>query len=143
MQPLDKNTLFSIFEQGDEEVYKEHNVEGLLDNPFVLIGMAVRGVENYHIMDLMYQRQYGNKYKDVQKEVKYKYYTKLFSHLNRVKFSETEAFNIGNTFEVENTWNALNEILKYFEDIEQYEKCAVIKKAIDLVCGKYEESFKR
>ena len=56
MQPLDKNTLFSIFEVGDEEVYKENNVESLLDNPFVLIGMVVRGVENWHLMDILYTR---------------------------------------------------------------------------------------
>lgn len=143
MQPLDKNTLFSIFEQGDEEVYKEHNVEGLLDNPFVLIGMAVRGVENFHIMDLMYHRQYGNKYKNVQKEVKYKYYVKLFRHLDRVNHDNLDEFSIGNTYEIESTYNALTEILYYFEVIEHYEKCAVIKKTIDLVCGSYEQSFKK
>ena len=36
MQPLNPHTLFSIFEKGDEEIYKEHNMEELLDNPFVL-----------------------------------------------------------------------------------------------------------
>jgi len=141
MQPLDKNTLFSIFEQGDEEVYKEHNVEGLLDNPFVLIGMAVKGVENFHIMDLMYRRQYGNKYIDVQKSVKHKYFCRLFKHLDRVKFDSIDEFKIGNSYELENSYNALNEILFYFEKIEYYEKCAIIKKTMDLMCGKYDQSF--
>ena len=36
MQKLNPHTLFSIFEKGDEEVYKEHGAEDLLDNPFVL-----------------------------------------------------------------------------------------------------------
>ena len=42
MQPLDKNTLFSIFEVGDEEIYKEHGVEDQLNNPFVLMGMVLK-----------------------------------------------------------------------------------------------------
>ena len=36
MHKLDPHTLFSIFEKGDEEVYKENQMEGLLDNPYVL-----------------------------------------------------------------------------------------------------------
>ena len=50
MQPLDPHTLFSIFEQGDEDIYKEHGLEDTLNNPFVLTGMVLRGVENYHII---------------------------------------------------------------------------------------------
>ncbi len=45
MNRLDPNTLFNIFEQGDEEVYKEHGVEEAQDNPYVLINMVVRGLE--------------------------------------------------------------------------------------------------
>ena len=55
MKPIiDPNTLFSIFEQGDEQVYKEHGMEDHLNNPFVLMGMVLRGVENFHMMDMMY-----------------------------------------------------------------------------------------
>lgn len=139
MQPLDKNTLFSIFEHGDEEVYKENNVEGLLDNPFVLIGMAVNGIENHHIMDLMYSRQYGNKYKFLKKSIKYKYYNKLFEYLKRINFNSFEDFDIGSTYELEKTYNGLNVLLYYFEVLEHYEKCAIIKKVQDMVFAKYEK----
>ena len=53
MQPLDPHTLFSIFEKGDAEVYEEHNMTELLDNPYVLMGMVLRGVDNYHTMDVI------------------------------------------------------------------------------------------
>ena len=67
MQPLDPHTLFSIFEQGDEMVYKEHGVEDALENPYVLMGMVLRGMENYHIMDTMYRKQYAKQYEKVRK----------------------------------------------------------------------------
>ena len=65
MNKLDPHTLFSIFEQGDEQVYKEHNVLGVLDNPYVLIGMAVTGVENFALIDQMYLLRYAEDYAKV------------------------------------------------------------------------------
>ena len=70
MQPLDKDTLFSIFEQGDEEVYIEHGVKDVLDNPFVLMGMILRGLENFELMDMMYNRNFPEEYKNVKTIIK-------------------------------------------------------------------------
>ena len=78
MQPLNPHTLFSIFEKGDEEIYKEHNMEELLDNPFVLMGMVLRGIENYHTMDLMHLKHFGKQYKDVRFSVRNQFFNKLF-----------------------------------------------------------------
>ena len=62
MQKLDPHTLFSIFEKGDEEIYKENNIEELLDNPYVLIGMVVTGVENFYMIDQMYMVKHEEDY---------------------------------------------------------------------------------
>ena len=51
MKPIDPNQLFNLFEVGDEEVYEENGVKDVLQNPYVLMGMVVRGVENYNILD--------------------------------------------------------------------------------------------
>lgn len=132
MQPIDPNTLFSIFEQGDEQIYREHGLEGTLKNPFVLIGMVLRGIENYQLMDIMYMRQYPQHYKKVRKVTKFKYYTKLYSYLERIdstKFSKE--FNIGESFDIDSVLRALNHLRIYFEKLEHYERCAVIKRFID------------
>ena len=54
MNKLDPHSLFQIFEQGDEEVYKEHDQEDVLNNPFVLMNMVTRGLENYELMCALY-----------------------------------------------------------------------------------------
>lgn len=134
MQPLDKNTLFSIFEQSDEAIYQEHNVQDVLHNPYVLVGMVVNGVQNYNIMDTMYSRHYGNKYKNVQKDVKFKYFNKLYGYLKRIDFNNiTEDFKIGESFDRMNALQSLSSVLYYFENLEEYEKCAHIKKFLDLL----------
>ena len=128
MQPIDPNTLFSIFEQGDEAIYKEHGLEGALDNPFVLMGMVLRGIENYNLMDIMYMRQYPEHYKKVRRITKYKYFNKLYGYLSRIRTQDfNETYSIGESFEIKNVDRALNTLRGYYEGLEEYEKCAVIR----------------
>jgi hypothetical protein len=142
MQRLDPHTLFSIFENGDEEIYKEHGIEDTLNNPYVLIGMVVRGIENYQLMDLMYMRQYPKEYKNVRELTKYKYYTKLYSYLTRIDSSKFEdIYKVGESYESNSTEKGLNTLLKYFEGIEHYEKCAVIKRFYDLITSSIVKSY--
>lgn len=134
MQPIDPNTLFSIFEQGDEEIYKEHGVEEHLQNPFVLMGMVLRGIDNFHMMDMMYMRQYPSHYKKVRNITKYKYFNKLYGYLLRIDSNSFEdIYKIGESFDSKQTKNGLDILRVYYERLEEYEKCAVIKKYIDLL----------
>lgn len=134
MQKLDPHTLFSIFEQGDEQIYREHGMQDVLNNPFVLIGMVVTGVQNYFIMDMMYLRQYPNHYKEVRNITKSKYFNNLYKYLLRVDIDSIEdGYTIGESFDVKEASFSLNQLLDFFEDLEEYEKCAVIKKFLDLL----------
>ena len=134
MQPLNPHNLFSIFEQGDEEVYKEHGVEEHLENPFVLMGMVLRGIDNYHLMDIMYMRQYPEQYKGVRKVTKYKYYNKLLSYLTKIDSTNFDTvYKIGESFETGQAFIGLDTLRKYYENIEQYEKCAIVKRYQDLL----------
>ena len=134
MHKLNPHTLFSIFEQGDEEVYKEHGVEEHLENPFVLMGMVLRGIDNYHLMDIMYMRQYPEQYKDVRKVTKYRYYNKLLSYLTKIDSTNFDTiYKIGESFETGQAFIGLDTLRKYYESIEQYEKCAIVKRYQDLL----------
>lgn len=131
---MDPNTLFSIFEAGDEEIYKENNVEELLENPYVLMGMVLRGVENWYIMDQMYSRTYPEQYKRVRGAIKYKFYNKLFGYLNRIPDNKFDTiYTIGESFESSEIQRGLSDLLYYYQDLEEYEKCAVVKTYMDLL----------
>ena len=134
MKPIDPNQLFSLFEVGDEEVYEEHDVTEVLQNPYVLMGMVVRGVENYNILDKLYLRNHKKHYENVREEVKYKYFCKIFGYLSRIDSNKFESkYTITENYDIVKVNVLLNELLTYFEVIEQYEKCAIIKKYIDLI----------
>ena len=141
MQPIDPHTLFSIFEQGDEAVYKEHGMEDALNNPFVLMGMVLRGIENYHMMDMMYIRQYPEHYKKVRNITKYKYFNRLFNYLTRIDSNSFDnMYKIGESFNSNEVKGGLNYLRLFYEKIEEYEKCAVIKNYINLLDKPLEKS---
>lgn len=142
MAKLDPHTLFSIFEKGDEEIYEEHGELELLKNPFVLLGMVLRGLENYEIMCLLYRRNYPEQFEKVESTIKYKYYNKLYEYLLRINLDTLEdIYNIGQHYEKENVMLALSKMCDYYENLEEYEKCAVIVKYKDLVFHKQLQSF--
>ena len=84
MKRLDGNSLFSIFEKGDEQIYKDLGVEDQLDNTFVLFGMVVKGVENFYIIDQMYSHRYGQSYDSVRDSIKLRYFVVLSNYLRRI-----------------------------------------------------------
>jgi len=142
MNKLDPHTLFSLFEQGDEEVYKEHGVEDTLKNPYVLLNMVTRGMDNYSIMDMLYRKNYPDTYKNVAKEVKLKYYIRLYAYLERLDVDSIEKsiYKIGESYDLPNLVKRLDDLRTFFEGYEHYEKCGVIKNTISML---YEQSVKQ
>lgn len=134
MNKLDPHTLFSIFEQGDEDVYKEHGQEDVLKNPFVLMQMVTRGIENYEMMSIIYQKHHPEQFDRIKDLLKLKYYNKLYSYLKRINYNSLEnIYKIGDTFEKRQVGEALNTLLSYYELLEEYEKCGEIVKYIQLL----------
>ena len=61
----------------------------------------------------------------------------MYGYLNRIdSTSFDDKHDIGTTFDYNAVTGALAALLKYFEEIEQYEKCAVIKRYLDLLIEK-------
>ena len=133
MKKLNSDDLFNIFSIGDEEIYKEHKIEDMMDNTFILFGMVVRGVENYFIIDKMYASRFQERYDSVRENIKLKYYNGLVNYLERIKAlqSDTVLF-LKDEFGSQAIKYALEEMLEFYKELEMYEKCAVIFKFYEL-----------
>lgn len=133
MQPIDPNKLFDIFQADDEAIYKEHGMSKVLNSPYVLMGMVVRGVENFHLMDVMYSRNYPKEYKRNRPRIILRYFTKLFNYLERIEEEpEKVILDMEQGFDHTQIVMSLDYLRVYFEKIEHYEKCAVLKRYIDI-----------
>ena len=133
MKKLNSDDLFNIFSIGDEEIYKEHKIEDMMDNTFILFGMVVRGVENYFIIDKMYAHRYQERYDSVRENIKLKYFNGLVNYLERIEAlqSDTVLF-LEDEFGLQAIKYALEEMLEFYKELEMYEKCAVIFKFYEL-----------
>jgi len=129
MKKLDTNQLFNIFQIGDEEVYREHQSENVLDNTFVLFGTVVKGVENYYIIDQLYEKRYGQQYDCVRDSIKLKYFIGLMRYLERIEeIPEVTIGSLQDEFGLQSINYALQEILDLFIEEEYYEKCIILSK---------------
>ena len=129
MKKIDKATLFSIFEAGDEEVYRENGVEDLLHNTYILLGMTIKGVENYFIMEQMYQNRYGETFSTVKDSIKLKYFIGLIKYLERIDLSQSDTlYELKDLFGEQSIEYALTEMVDFFEGVEMYENCALLMK---------------
>ena len=142
MNKLDPHSLFSIFEKGDEEVYKEHGEEDVLDNPFVLMNMVTRGLENYEFMRIIYKRNFKEQFEGVEHLVKNKFYDKLYGYLLRVNVESIEdVYVIGETYERAEARSALDTLLDYYLEREEYERCSIIARYIEMLVLEEVNSF--
>ena len=133
MKKLNTNDIFDIFSIGDEEIYKEHKVEELLNDSFIQFGMAIRGVENYFIIDKMYANRYGKDYDSVRDSIKLKYFNSLVNYLERIELSQLDTPSLlMDEFGLQAIKYALEEMLDLYEEKEMYEKCAIIFKFYEL-----------
>ena len=133
MKKLNSDGLFNIFSIGDEEIYKEYSIEGLMDNSFILFGMVVRGVENYYIIDKIYSSRYQERYTSVCDSIKLKYFNGLVKYLERLENLQADTVeDLKDEFGLQAIKYALEEMLEFYTEIEYYEKCAIIFKFYEL-----------
>jgi len=134
MKKLDPKNVFSLFEASDEEIFKQEGQAELLKDDGVLLGMAVNGMENYAFLDEIYTAKYGDAYLDHADRIQYRYFCKLFNYLERIKFSKLEPLmNLVDVMGEGSIFYSLEELLEYFVEEEEYEKCARIKHCMDVI----------
>lgn len=137
MAGLNAESLFSIFSQGDEEVYKEHGVEDILDNSFVLIGMVIKSVENYYIIDQIYTQKYKKDYELFRDDLKLKYFSRLLTYLKRINVANMGVISsLRGEFDDSSIQYSFNELLIFFEEREMYEECAEIISVLNAIFDK-------
>ena len=135
MKELDPSKLFDLFDK--EEEIQEQSIDKKWiskNNPFILMGMVVRGVENFYILQEIHSNK--NNREDLSKEekrkvIKYSYYKSLFKYIQRINQDSMLDLEQCLIHDLEIITLALSDILSLFESYEEYEKCSIIKSLQD------------
>jgi len=133
MKEIDEDSLFSIFENGDQEVFNELYYASDINNSFIALGTLIRGVDNYMLIDKIYQNRYGKEYDNFKDKLKLRYFLGLMNYLKSVsKFNNETAKELFDEFGESCVICNFQELLSFFEQQEHYEKCVLIKKYLDI-----------
>jgi len=100
----------------------------------VLFKNATVGIEKYELLHVIYSKGYGKIYVDMSESVKDRYFNKMFKYLQEIDLSDINSIKeIVPSIDEKVVKSSLNKLILYFQDLEEYEKCAVIKKILDLL----------
>ena len=98
------------------------------------MGMVTRGLESYEMMRMLYLKNYPKEFIKAEPTIKNKYYNRLYKYLLRINLKSIESiYTIGDSYDKKSTSHALNTLLRYFESIEEYEKCQDIVTYIQML----------
>ena len=128
---LDPNKVFSVFKNTDVEIYRENSMDDLLGNPYVILAMVLNAVMSYEKLDAMYlnSEKYSKTYKEKRPSIKNVYFEKIFFMLDTIGSPKELSFD---DYHKKLVIESLSKVLRYFEDKEEFEKCARILPILEL-----------
>lgn len=132
---MDINKIFEVFKPEDEV---NETTQVVFEGPIMWIGMFKKLIANYEIFTkqiIMFFRMSNQDLDmdDIERASSYMVYTRAYDSLSKLdtkNIIHLEALRLysDKPFKV-----ALKSALEYYESIEEYEKCAFLKKIQDVI----------
>lgn len=132
MKKLEVNKVFSLFDYSNEEI--PQYMEDVKSNPYVRIGEVVHGVVNYFLIDQIYINKKVPGYVDKRESLREDFFNKIYRFLEGIDVTECgNRFMVADSYDSERSVKVLKVLLKHFEQVEHYEKCANILRFINIL----------
>ncbi|HMS90711.1 MAG TPA: hypothetical protein PKC87_00610 [Candidatus Absconditabacterales bacterium] len=129
MKKIDPEKLFASFIPSDEDIYTQHGVEYLFDDNLILLATVIVSVDQYFILEKIYENRYRESFSPIREKIKLKYFKGLVKYLRRIDLSKGDKLlQLQDEFEIDLIRYSLDEMLSFFETLEYYEDCALILK---------------
>lgn len=136
---MNLNKLFSLFQSDEDPTPEERNIANnaeLVDHPYIYMGLFKKLIINYNTFSEQLFRfmRSSDVNLDVEKMEKvgvHMVYWRAYDHLAKIDLTNSFHVEIIQTYADDKFIYALNACLQYYEDTEEYEKCAFLKKILD------------
>jgi hypothetical protein len=135
---MDLGKFFKLFDSEEPEDKPVIVNEQLAEHPYIYMGLFKKLIINYE----MFSQQLFNFMRstdgdlDVDKLEKagvHMVYWRAYNHIEKIDLTQDFHVDIIRAYADDNFIKALNACLQYYEDIEEYEKCAFLKNISDIV----------
>ena len=137
---INKDKIFSLFVDGKEikdEMAKEQLKE-LINGPFGRIGMFVKLIQNHKIFHLKLEKflkkeQPNYNVESTKEASEFTVYNRAFNYIKDISLDDHNHVNAIINFDPKLLYSTLGMSIKYFEEIEEYEKCSHLHNIQEIV----------
>jgi hypothetical protein len=134
---LDK--LFNLFRSDEDPTPEERNIANnaeLVDHPYIYMGLFKKLIINYstfseQLFQFMRSSDVNLDVEKMEKTGVHMVYWRAYDHLAKIDLTNSFHVEIIQTYTDDKFIQALTMCLYYYEDMEEYEKCAFLKKILD------------
>jgi len=124
---IDKDKVFNLFsnEMGNDSL----SIDDLMKDPLSKIGMFVKLIQNHEIFHKKLNQFLSKENPDYDIEQTknasmFTVYNRAWFYINQIDLTDKNHLDAVLDFKKEPFISILEKVLQYFEDIEEYEKCA-------------------
>jgi|TARA_B100001057_G_C22822840_1_gene940115 hypothetical protein len=128
---IDKDKIFKLFVDGKEinDEQTKSEIKDFMNGPFAKIGMFVKLIQNHKIfhqkLEKFLKKEQPNYDVQSTKEAsEFTVYSRAWEYIKNINLDDHDDVNAIINFDSKVFFQALNEAIFYFQQYEEYEKCA-------------------
>ena len=120
----------------DDETKKE--IQDFMNGPYAKIGMFVKLIQNHKIFHqklekFLKQEQPDYNVESTKEASEFTVYNRAWVYIKQIDIEKSDDIKAIINFDPKIFYNTLNNAINFFEDYEEYEKCAHIYKIKEIV----------
>ena len=128
---IDKNRIFQLFDDNGNEIRiaNAKDINDFLSGPYAKIGMFTKLIQNHKVFHLKLEKflkkEQPNYNVGAAKEAsEFTVYNRAWSYINRITLDHHDDVNAIINFDPKVFNESLESAIIYFQELEEYEKCA-------------------
>jgi len=128
---IDKDKIFKLFVDGKEinDEQTKSEIKDFMNGPFAKIGMFVKLIQNHKIfhqkLEKFLKKEQPNYDVQSTKEAsEFTVYSRAWEYIKNINLDDHDDVNAIINFDPKVFYDSLDNAIKYFEEGEEYEKCA-------------------
>ena len=137
---IDKDKLFSLFVDGKEikDQKTKDEIKEFMNGPFAKIGMFVKLIQNHHIfhqkLEKFLKKEQPNYNVESTKEAsEFTVYNRAWNYIKNISLDDHDDVNAIINFDNKIFSTSLGSAILFFQNYEEYEKCAHLFKIQEVV----------
>ena len=137
---IDKDKIFQLFVDGKEisDEKTKSEIKEFMNGPFAKIGMFVKLIQNHKVfhqkLEKFLKKEQPNYNVESTKEAsEFTVYNRAWSYIKNISLEDHDDVNAIINFNNKVFYKALDSAVTFFEQYEEYEKCAHLHKIKEVV----------